>query len=224
MKILAIADVEEKALWDFFDKDRVKGVQLIISCGDLKVEYLDFLVSMMNVPLLYVPGNHDEAFGVNPPDFGINIDESLYDCNGLRILGLGGSMRYKLGTQMYSEKEMSARIRRLGGRLSLLNGCDVLVTHAPAAGYGDLEDPAHKGFECFNDLLDKYHPKYMLHGHVHTSYGHAVQTDFDHPSGTKIMNVCGYRVFDIPETAYPAKGRTGSFLYDLYVSLKKGRA
>lgn len=223
MRILAIADIEEKALWDYFRKDRVGDVQLIISCGDLKVEYLDFLVSMLNVPLLYVPGNHDTALAIDPPGFGICIDDSLYDCNGLRILGLGGSMRYKLGPLMYTEKEMSARIRKLGGRLSLLNGCDLLVTHAPAAGYGDMEDQAHLGFECFNDLMERYHPKYMLHGHVHTSYGHNRQTDFEHPSGTKIMNVCGYRILDIPETDYPAKGQTGSFLYDLFVSLKKGK-
>ena len=30
---------------------------------------------------------------------------------------------------------------------------DILLTHAPCRGYGDMEDLPHRGFECFNDLL-----------------------------------------------------------------------
>ena len=62
MKILAIADVEEKSLWDFYDREKTKGVDLIISCGDLNRHYLDFLVTMTNCPLLYVHGNHDDDY------------------------------------------------------------------------------------------------------------------------------------------------------------------
>jgi len=38
-------------------------------------------------------------------------------------------------------------------------------------GYGDGEDYAHRGFECLMKLVDKYRPKYLVHGHVHMNYG-----------------------------------------------------
>ena len=40
MKILAIADVEEKWLFDHYDRDRMRDVDLIISSGDLDARYL----------------------------------------------------------------------------------------------------------------------------------------------------------------------------------------
>ena len=110
MKILAIADEEDKGLWDFFSPDRVKDVDLIISCGDLNHNYLEFLESMANVPLLYVSGNHDGGYGQRPPEGCECIDDRIYNFHGLRILGLGGSMRYKPGPCMYTEQEMKSRI------------------------------------------------------------------------------------------------------------------
>jgi Icc-related predicted phosphoesterase len=37
-------------------------------------------------------------------------------------------------------------------------------------GIGDGKDLCHQGFKSFNDLLDKYQPKFMLHGHMHLDY------------------------------------------------------
>ena len=59
MKILAVADEECKALWDYFTPDKLEGVELIIACGDLSRHYLEYLATMAPVPLLYVHGNHD---------------------------------------------------------------------------------------------------------------------------------------------------------------------
>lgn len=220
MKILAVADEESKALWDFFDPSRVRGVDLIISCGDLNPDYLQFLETMTNVPLLYVRGNHDGVYDRRPPYGCIDLDDKIYDYKGLRILGLGGSMRYHGGKDMYNESEMRKRIRKLNMTIAIHNGFDVLVTHAPARGYGDMEDLPHRGFECFNDLLERWKPAYMLHGHVHRTYS---SKDFQrirkHPSGTEIINPFGYYIFDIGEDKHPAKGKTGSALYDLYVSI-----
>ncbi|MBQ8306515.1 MAG: metallophosphoesterase family protein [Blautia sp.] len=218
MKILAISDVEEKILWDFYDKELTKDVDLIISCGDLNRHYLEFLVTMVNCPLLYVPGNHDSSYEKDPPQGCICIDDQVFDYKGLRILGLGGSMRYKPGPYMYSEREMRSRYRRLRPRISMMNGFDMLVTHAPAKGYGDLDDLPHHGFETFNEILLQHRPAYMLHGHVHSQYGR-ITREHQHPGGTKILNVNGHQVLELGEDAHPAHGKTGSFLYDLYVSL-----
>ena len=95
MKILAIADQESRSLWDYYTPDKLEGVDLIISCGDLSPRFLEFLVTLGNVPLLYVRGNHDSAYDKNPPGGCICIENMIYNYKGLRITGIGGSMRYK---------------------------------------------------------------------------------------------------------------------------------
>ena len=110
MKILAVADIESKSLWDYYTPDKLSGVELMISCGDLSPKYLEFLVTMGNCPLLYVRGNHDSVYDTKPPEGCICIEDMIYNHRGLRIAGLGGSMRYKNSSNMYSEKEMASRI------------------------------------------------------------------------------------------------------------------
>ncbi len=222
MKILCLADVENKGLWDFYQKDRVRDVDLIISCGDLDPVFLEFLVSMTNVPLLYVHGNHDDKYDRKPPLGCTCIEDNIYDFKGLRIMGLGGSMKYGHKKNMYTEKEMEKRVKKLHKKAVLMGGIDILVTHAPAAGYGDLEDLPHKGFECFNGLLQEFKPLYMLHGHVHMNYG-KVTRESDHPSGTHIINCYDKYELDVADDAFPEQGQTGSAMYDLYMRLKNKR-
>lgn len=168
MKILAVSDEECPALWDFFEPGRLDGYDLIISCGDLKASYLSFLVTMSHAPLLYVPGNHDETYTSQPPEGCVNIDGQIVMYRGVRIMGLGGCMRYRPGpTHMYTERQMRRRIRRLRLPLLFSRGVDILVAHAPAQGLGDQEDRAHRGYACLRAFLDRYHPAYFLHGHVH---------------------------------------------------------
>ena len=210
MKILVLADHEEAGLWDYYSPGKTAGVELILSCGDLDPDYLEFLTTMVNVPLLYVRGNHDTVYDVRPPQGCIDIDDRVYDYKGLRILGLGGSYRYREGTDMYTEKEMNRRINRLRRRMLFGDGFDILLTHAPARGYGDLEDLPHRGFESFNGLLETYRPTYMFHGHVHREYGH-FQREMLHPSGVKIYNACGHLFLEVPDQL-PQRGKRTSFL------------
>lgn len=170
MKILALADIESRYLWDFYEKGKLDGIDLIISCGDLKASYLSFLTTLSNVPVLYVHGNHDSGYAKNPPDGCICIEDDIYVFNGVRILGLGGSMRYNGGPHQYTQKEMKLRTLRLLPKLVRHKGFDILVTHAPAYGLNDGRDLPHAGFAVFHDLLKKYEPKYFIHGHMHMSY------------------------------------------------------
>ena len=117
MRILAIADEESAYLWDYFDKSKLKGVDLIISCGDLAPEYLSFLTTLTSIPVLYVHGNHDEKYDRNPPEGCTCIDDRVYVHEGIRILGLGGSMRYSSGKYQYTEFQMLSRVRRLAFQL-----------------------------------------------------------------------------------------------------------
>lgn len=170
MKILVLSDVPSKWLYDFFEKEKLDEYDLILSCGDLPAEYLSFLVTFSKGPLLYVHGNHDH-YDKKPPEGCICIEDQIYEFNGVRILGLGGSMRYKPGENQYTEREMRKRVRKLFWPLVKSKGFDILLTHSPAKDLGDLDDWPHRGFEVFHELLQKHKPKYFVHGHVHLNYG-----------------------------------------------------
>ena len=171
MKILVLADQKSKYLYDFYEPDKLKGIDLIISCGDLSPVYLSFFVTLCNVPLLYVRGNHDERYETTPPEGCICIEDDIYVFEGIRILGLGGSMEYiPKASNQYSEKSMRKRVRKLRYKLWRNKGFDILVAHAPAYQVNDLEDLPHRGFKVFRTLMEKYEPKYFFHGHVHANY------------------------------------------------------
>ena len=195
MRILALADEESKYLWDYFEKSKLEGIDLIISCGDLDPRYLSFLTTFTNAPVLYVHGNHDGIYDDVPPDGCICIDEKIYVHNGVRILGLGGSMRYRDGKHQYTEFEMKLRCLKMQLSIFRHGGFDILVTHAPARHLNDSDDLAHQGFEVFNKLLNKYHPKYFLHGHVHMKYGRKHKR-FDQVGDTTVINAFERCVFE----------------------------
>ncbi len=196
MKILLVSDKESPYLWDYYQPGRLDGIDLIVSCGDLKSRYLQFLVTMGRAPLLYVHGNHDVTYDRDPPEGCDCIEDKLVTVNGLRILGLGGCPVYSGGPHQYSERQMARRIRRLGWKLRRAGGVDMVVTHSPAKGYGDGDDYAHRGFEAFLPLLDRYRPRYMVHGHVHLNYG-VDRSRVLHRGDTTIINACERYVIEL---------------------------
>ncbi len=206
MKILAVSDEECAALWDYYIPGRLDGYDLIISCGDLKAEYLSFLVTMAKCPVLYVHGNHDTHYEKKRPEGCDCIDGKVVVYNGVRILGLGGSQRYRKGAHQYTEKQMRRRIRWLQLPLRWTKGVDIVVTHSPAKDLGDAQDPAHRGFESLRDLLDRYRPAYMLHGHVHLNYGREYVRSLTY-GDTTVINASERFVLEIPDRPFPEKYR-----------------
>ena len=196
MRILAIADVEDDLLMTTLSSRSMGRFDLVVSCGDLGPSYLDFVATMANAPLLYVRGNHDVGYEDSFVMGGTNLDGRVVEACGLRFAGLEGSLNYREGIVGYSQSEMRSKVVKLGLRTALTGGIDVLVTHAPARGYGDLPDEPHRGFDAFNGLLNWVHPKLMLHGHVHTDYG-LIQRERTHPSGTRLLNVCGWQEIEL---------------------------
>ena len=198
MRILLVADEESRYYWDHFQRGRLDDIDLIISCGDLKPEYLTFLVTMGKAPLLYVHGNHDTNYTSRPPEGCFCIEDRIILVNGLRIMGLGGCPTYSGGPHQYTERQMRKRIRKMRFQLWFHRGVDIVVTHAPVKGYGDGPDYAHRGFEAFLPLLEKYKPKYLFHGHVHLRYGADVIRE--HQCGeTTLINACDRYILDLPE-------------------------
>lgn len=187
MKILLLGDLESPYLWDHYKPGKLDGYDFILSTGDLSASYLSFLVTMGRAPVYYVHGNHDGSYEKRPPEGCDCIEDKLITVQGVRILGLGGCMLYSNGPQQYTEAQMRRRIRRLRWKLFRAGGVDIVLTHTPPAGHGDAEDYAHRGFQCFVDLMDRYKPKYWVHSHVHLNYGHDIPRIL-HYKDTTIIN------------------------------------
>ena len=198
MKILLVSDEEDRFLWDYYTPGRLKGIDLILSAGDLKAEYLSFLVTMANRPLLYVHGNHDGGYAQRPPEGCQCIDGKLVTVGGLRILGLGGSALYNGGPHQYTERQMRRRIHRLRLKLALTGGVDIVLTHAPVRGFGDEDNMTHRGFEAFLPLLDQYQPRYLVHGHIHQRYGANRPRCYQY-NETTIVNATGLYILEFPD-------------------------
>ncbi len=198
MRILALADEELALFWDSYVPGRLREYDLILSAGDLKAAYLSFVVTMARAPLLYVHGNHDTGYAVTEPEGCDCIDGKIVEYRGLRVLGLGGCVWYRPGDHQYTQKQMAKRIRKLKWDIAKYGGVDIVVTHAPPAGVGDSDDRAHQGFESFLELIDRYHPRYLLHGHVHKSYSMDFLREREY-HGTQVINVCEKYVLDIPD-------------------------
>ncbi len=211
MKILTISDRVDELLYSPAIKHLFGDVDLVLSCGDLPYYYLEFIVSMLGGPLFYVIGNHaNEVRQLYAPKeewvypAGCeNIDGRLVRYRGLLIAGLEGSMRYNNNPYFqYTEREMAWKVWQLAPWLvlnKLLHGryLDILISHAPPAGIHDRPDLCHRGFRALVTLMDRFRPRYLLHGHVHIYYPlGAVETVYRH---TRVINTYGYRTLEIDE-------------------------
>lgn len=208
MKILVVADEESRYLWDYYDENLFEDVKFIISAGDLKAKYLSFLTTITRKRVLYICGNHDTRYIKDPPYGCDPLDDQIIVQNGLRILGLGGSYRYKKGPYQYTEKNMRKRINNLRTMINQFGGVDIIVTHAPPKGLGDGEDLCHTGFEVFNEIIKEYKPSYFLHGHQHLNYAHKAER-IQHLDKTTLINGYNYHFFDYEFNGYTHPRLTG---------------
>ncbi len=200
MKLLLMSDLEQQQYWEPRPED-LCGMDLILSAGDLKPEYLNRLARAgLSAPgrsyLLYVYGNHDQRCPRYLSRDCVCVDGDLLTVKGLRILGLGGSLRYKHGPFQYTEEEMQRRIGDLERKLRKSGGADIVLTHAPPRGLGDREDPVHRGFACFRTLLDTWKPGYLVHGHVHLRENEEAGRIRQYGE-TTLINACGSFVLEL---------------------------
>jgi Icc-related predicted phosphoesterase len=167
MQIPAVADKRHRALYNCLDPERWRDVELVISSGDLDREYLSYLVTVLPVPLLYVPGNHDGRFQDEPPEGCDSVDGRILTVKGLVIGGLRGSVWYNGEGFQYRESEMKRRVRRLLQNAARMGGMDIFVTHSPLYGIHGLEDPCHCRFRAFSSIVEEAKTRVFLHGHNH---------------------------------------------------------
>ena len=194
MRILAVADDESKHYYDYYSPGMLDEFDLILACGDLHKVYLEFLTTMAPCPVLYIRGNHDDDLLEDPPGGCICVEDTVYEYRGLRIAGLGGSMKYRDGRNMFTEEQMAKRVKKLARAVKKHGGVDILMTHAPARGINDFDTVTHRGFESFRKFIEQYHPAYLVHGHIHKNYGVHIPQKSEW-NGTVIINAYEHCVF-----------------------------
>ncbi len=196
MKILTVSDQVEPVLYQRFDRRQFEDIDLILSCGDLPPEYLSFLLGKLNVPLYYVRGNHDIRYESKPPQGCMDLNARLTRFQQITLLGLEGSRWYNGGPMQYTEREMRWRIWRLQPRLWLTGGIDIVIAHAPPRHIHDAEDRCHRGFKSFRRLIDRYSPRYFIHGHIHARFAQPSQR-VTMVGRTRVVNTYGYHILQI---------------------------
>ncbi len=208
MKLLAVSDVEISFLYSPMIRDRYQDVDLILSCGDLPYFYIEYMVSMLNVPCYFVRGNHasDREFGVGStrrfPWGAVDLHHRcVEDDTGLLLAGLEGSLRYNRGPYQYTQSEYWGMVfslvpRFLYNKLTLGRYLDVFIAHAPPWQVHDADDLPHSGIKAFRWLIKVFQPEYFLHGHIHVYRQDTVTRSVI--GKTIVQNVYGYKVLGIP--------------------------
>ncbi|MBX7214923.1 MAG: metallophosphoesterase [Thermoflexales bacterium] len=208
MRILAISDEVVSWMYGPALTERLGRLDLILSCGDLPIYYLEFIATAFDCPAAYVRGNHDhheigeEGAVKNHPEGWMPLDMHRRVAAGLALGGLDGCLRYNPdASNQYSQREQWWRAGVLAARSAIPRlrtgrGLDILVTHAPPYGIHNGPDHAHTGFHAHNWLMQALRPRYVLHGHQHRNYA-PMQSGETVVDGVTVVNVHPYRVLEI---------------------------
>jgi len=207
VKILTVSDkVENSFFKEYVLRETCQGINLILACGDMPPYYLEYLLNTLNVPLYYVPGNHDEKYckpysAKGPYVQGCtNMDQRVIASKGLLIGGLGGAFRYREGKYLYTEAQMHRKVLAMIpgliiNKIVYKRYLDILITHAPPFGINDENHIAHRGFKEFLHFMERYKPAYLIHGHT-PSGKKAGMSDYH---ATRVVNTNNYRVLEIDD-------------------------
>ena len=208
IKILAVSDQVVDRIYSLAANGHFQDVDLLLGCGDLPYTYLEYLVSMLNVPLYYVPGNHDPeynaAHSLSYAEGGSNLDLKTATVKGLFLAGLGGSIRYRPdGVNQYTQKGAFLRAYNLLLRVYLTQGrtgreLDIFISHSPPFEIHDDDSTAHQGLKALNMLIRMLQPRYLLHGHTHF-FRHNLEESVTQVGRTTVMNIFPYKVIEFDD-------------------------
>jgi Icc-related predicted phosphoesterase len=179
MRLVAISDTH-----NLHEKlGRLPDGDLLIHCGDFTTHgkeaeartFVEWFASRPHKHKVLIAGNHDYCVAVDDriPAFirskGINyLMDSEVTLEGVRIYGSPWSIKYgPFQFMLPTGPELAAKWDLIPA------GIDVLVTHGPPKGFGDLVDRGAINVGC-PDLLKKVleiKPELHIFGHIHEGYG-----------------------------------------------------
>jgi len=164
---------------------RVPDGDLLIIAGDNTVygkgfeyEYFNAWLGGLRHPnKVVIAGNHDKWLYLHNPHECQNMLSNctyLYDreieVDGIRIYGSPWTPTF---FDWYFMKDRGPDIRKKWDKIPA--GIDILVTHGPPIGYGDMStfQNARMGCEELREAVDRIRPKLHVFGHNHGGYSEA---------------------------------------------------
>jgi len=205
MKLLCVSDQIDPLIYTDSIKQRFADIDMILCAGDLPKEYLEFIVSTLNKPLIFVIGNH------HTQDFpccktGVLVDSKVRHEEGLLIAGLGGCIRCSRRKNQFTNFQMFMRMLAMFPALFLnriMHGrfLDILLTHASPLGIHDKKEKCYRGFKCFLWFMRIFKPRYLVHGHMHRYDINDARTTryFD----TLVINAYSHYIIDTTDNSFP---------------------
>lgn len=205
MRILLLADYSHPYIYRVGFPEGLPDIDMVLAAGDVSGDYLEFVATKLPKPVVYVQGNHNnemvrEEGEYRAPAGVICAHERVIEVAGLTIAGWGGVPQYRekgsgqytaaQGWQGFAKIAMQLETRKLLGRKPL----DILLTHAPPLGPHAGSDYAHRGCPSITQLLTRYHPQVLVHGHIHEYEGKRVEYQ---AGKTRVINAYGYKMIEI---------------------------
>ena len=207
IRLLAVSDWPDPTLESSATRAGLGQVDLIVGCGDLEPDYLDFVANAFCAPVHYVRGNHDvgESWELSDNDPTQSRapnalpDGRVREEAGLRLVGFSGSPQYSTRGYEVSDAAMWWRVLRFGvfqrpGRPL------IVVTHAAPRGVNDGADQPHRGFRAYRWLAERLQPPLWLHGHT-TLVRHDSRSRSARLGRTLLYNCAGSTLIElVPES------------------------
>lgn len=103
------------------------------------------------------------------------------------VLAVQGCVRYKPDVEdvLFTQEQYAAAI-------DSLPAAELVITHCPPAGVNDAEDDAHVGIAALRGWVDRYQPRWLLHGHTYEN------PERSWHGGAEVLYVTGHAVIDLP--------------------------
>ena len=240
MKILAVSDKDDSKLQACILQNCkfLHDIDIVISCGDISNQYLEFLADSLKKPLFFVKGNHKNFHPSDQKGYldkfisdlydsdkqfingGVNLHARIEPYGDYIIIGFEGSMKYNSGPSQYTQQEMTKIVKKIETALYLVQLKDsilgrkqkkiIVVSHAPVAGIHDQPDLCHQGFARFKNFINKFKPAVWLHGHIH--FNDQRDAQITKIENTLVVNAYGFHIVDINDDNIKVVSNTKNFL------------
>ena len=211
-RVMVIADMVHPYVYRAGFPAGLPPIDLVLSAGDIPGYFLEFLASSLPVPVVYVPGNHNDEYinegeGRHRPQGVINAQGRIITAAGLKIAGWGGVPKYREGENQYSEMQARLGLGKLAWQAR--GGVDILLTHAPPEGPHAGSDYAHRGCGFINGFMQKRRPPLVVHGHIHEYEGKKIAYT-DEATGAQVINAYGYHILELAQQDQRVSAKVGA--------------
>ena len=175
MKILAFSDLHHARARAEALVEAAREADLVIGAGDF-CNHRQGLPEAMNLlsgiaaPMVVVPGNAESADELeDAAHTGTTVLHGAgTEIGGLRIFGLG----YAVPETPFGAWSCDLGEAEAEAMLAACHGCDILVTHSPPKGFGDVTSSGDaRGSTAVRAAIERLTPKLAVFGHIHDSWG-----------------------------------------------------